>query len=119
MIESMMTFPVTVEVFAICNTSLATRKKKNKICVILAIIVNTLKSAKIEIHKMVISANVVIVTCFLYFCNDQAAIRKIPVKQSGYIIWNEAGGKTGITKTVKTPSKSKMLLIYGNRIPPC
>jgi hypothetical protein len=118
MIESMMTFPVTVDVFAICITSLATRKEKNKIWVILVMIDNNLSSAKMEIHKMVIIAKVTTVTCFLCFCKARAAIRKIPVKQSGYIIWNEAGGNMGITKTVKTTSKSKMLLIYGIEILP-
>jgi hypothetical protein len=73
--------------------------------------VNTLKFAKMEIHKMVISAKVATVRCFLCFCKARAAIRKIPVKQSGYIIWNEDGGKMGIAKTVKTTSKNKMLLI--------
>ena len=52
------------------------------------------------------------------FLQRQAAIRKIPLKQSGYIIWNKADGKTGIMKTVKTTSISKMLLIYGNKILP-
>jgi hypothetical protein len=60
---------------------------------------------------MVISPKVTMVTWFLYFCNARAAIRKILVKQSGYIIWNEDGGKMGIVKTVKTTSKNKMLLI--------
>ncbi len=85
---------------------------------ILTIIVNNLKSAKMEIHKMVISPKVTMVTWFLYFCKALAAIRKIPVKQSGYIIWNVAGGKTGIRKTVKTTSINKMLLIYGIEILP-
>ncbi len=118
MIESMMTLPVTVDVFAICNMSLETRKKKNKIWVILTMIVNNLKSAKMEIHKMVISPKVTMVKWSLYFCKARAAIRKIPLKQSGYIIWNEAGGKTGIMKTVKTTSISKMLLINGIEILP-
>jgi hypothetical protein len=108
-----------VFVIAICITSLATRKKKNKIWVILTMIVNNLKSANMEIHKIVIRASVTIVTCFLYFCKARAAIRKIPVKQSGYIMWNEAGGNTGITKTVKTTSISKMLLIYGVEMLSC
>jgi hypothetical protein len=86
MIESKMTFPVTVDVNAICITSLATRKKKNKNWMILTMIVKTRNSAKMEIHNMLISAKVATVTFFLCFCKDQAAIRKMPVKHKGYII---------------------------------